>query len=362
MVADVKTPMAQTPITQTVIAKLTGVSQCVVSAVLNNNFTKIRVAPAVRERVRSKAQSLGYRVNTGARAMRTRKYFNIGYFLANIPGTMAEIDFPEFRAGAYDAAVAQDYHVSLIRLPTTASEKVNPIPKAFREAHLDALVINQMGGGFASELQRAILASGFPVVYLNDKQATNALYFDDYGSARQLTEYLIAQGYRRIQYLTEPIAESPHYSTLDRREGYLAAMAAQDLLPTFQSLETTASRGELIRWLRSSERPEVVFCARDRDALLLQTCAHAAGLRIPEDLAMVSGSNERRLDDYFLVPLTTMVPPRYEMATAAIQMALSMVGNSLVTTKPAVVFEAKLRGGASAPARTPSLAIRKIQI
>ena len=106
----------------------------------------------------------------------------------------------------------------------------------------------------------------------------------------------------------------------------------------------------------------MVFCARDRDALLLQTCAHAAGLRIPEDLAMVSGSNERRLDDYFLVPLTTMVPPRYEMATAAIQMALSMVGNSLVTTKPAVVFEAKLRGGASAPARTPSLALRKIQI
>ena len=139
MVADVKTPMAQTPITQTVIAKLTGVSQCVVSAVLNNNFTKIRVAPAVRERVRSKAQSLGYRVNTGARAMRTRKYFNIGYFLANIPGTMAEIDFPEFRAGAYDAAVAQDYHVSLIRLPTTASEKVNPIPKAFREAHFRVL-------------------------------------------------------------------------------------------------------------------------------------------------------------------------------------------------------------------------------
>ncbi len=346
-----KTSHAHAPITQTTIAQLTGVSQGVVSAVLNENFTKIRVAPAVQQRVRNKAQALGYRINAGARAMRTRRYFNVGYFLANTPGTMAEIDFPEFRAGAYDAAVAQDYHVSLIRLPSTVRGKINPIPKAFREAHLDALVINQMGGGFTTELHRSILASGFPVVYLNDKQPTNALYFDDFKSAQLLTEHLIKQGYRRIQYLAEPVAESRHYSTMDRREGYMATMTAHGLTPTFQTLDPDAPRDELIRWLRGAQKPEAIFCSRDRDALLLQTYAYAAGLRIPEDLAVASGSNERRLDDYFIVPLTTMIPPRYEMATAAIKMVLSMVGTNVSHTQPAIDFTAELRVGASTPER-----------
>ena len=63
-------PSVKKRITQADLARLTGVSQAVVSAVLNDNFKNIGVSPVVAKRIRLKAESLGYRVNSGARASR----------------------------------------------------------------------------------------------------------------------------------------------------------------------------------------------------------------------------------------------------------------------------------------------------
>jgi DNA-binding LacI/PurR family transcriptional regulator len=282
--------------------------------------------------------------------MRTRRYFNVGYFVATVPGEMTGVDFPEFRSGACDAAASHDYHLSLIRLPAVFSPQINPIPKAFREAHLDALVVNSMGG-VSPEIQQAITRSGFPVVYLNEKRPVNAVYFDDEKAGRELTAYLIGQGYRRIAFVSEPLEQLRHYSGTDRREGYAAVMCEQGLEPEFFTLEPRGSRLAAAAWLRSPQRPEAVVCNRDRDALLLQTCAAEAGWRIGEHLAVASASNERLLDDYFRVPLTTMVQPRYECAAAAVRMAISMVGEPAGSERPAVVLKAGLRVGGSTPRR-----------
>lgn len=335
--------------TQADIARLVHVSQSVVSAVLNGNYSTIRVSPAVRNRILQTAALVGYRPNSGARAMRTGLHHNIGYFLDTIPGFMAETDFPEFKAGVYDAAARHDCHVTVIRLPADNAAVHQSIPRAFREAHLDGLILNNMGG-LTPEWQRAILTCGFPIVYLNEKHPTNAVYFEDYEDARWLTEYLIARGYRRLAYFSEPPINLRHYSDADRREGYLAAMRSRGLVPELKTWDPASPKTDIIQWLTSSSRPDVVLCSRDRDALVVQTCALAAGLRIPQDFALASASHEQRLFDYFIVPVTTMVQPRYDAARAAVDMLWDLIRNRASPSRPAKVFRAKLREGSTTPA------------
>ncbi|MCS7048461.1 MAG: LacI family transcriptional regulator [Verrucomicrobiae bacterium] len=284
--------------------------------------------------------------------MRTGLYHNLGYFLDTAPGAMEENDFPEFRAGVFDAASARDFFVSLIRLPNRDFAK-NPIPKAFREAHLDTLILNNMGG-LTPELQQAILTSGFPIVYLNEKHDTNAVYFDDYEDTRMLTEYVIQRGYKRIAFFAENTRRPQHYSEQLRQAAFIATMQAHRLAPEVQRWHFREERTQIINWLRSAQRPQAVLCYRDRDALTLQSCATEAGLRIPQDLAVASASNEQRLDDYFVVPLTTLVQPRYDAAVAAVHMALDLVLDRKIATRPAKVYRATLREGESVPVRPVS--------
>lgn len=339
-------------VTQTEIARRASVSQGVVSAVLSGKPSPIRVSAGVRRRVLEVAAEAGYRPDSSARAMRTGLYHNIGYFLDTAPGAMEENDFPEFRAGVFDAAAARDFYVSLIRLPNRDFVK-NPIPKAFREAHLDALILNNMGG-LTTELQQAILTSGFPIVYLNEKHETNAVYFDDHEDMRQLTEYVLQRGYRRVAFFSEDTRRPAHYSEVSRQEAYTSVMRAHQLTPEVRRWHFREQRDQIVDWLRSSHRPHAIICNRDRDALMLQSCATDAGVRVPHDLAVASASNERRLDDYFVVPLTTLVQPRYEAAVAAVEMAMDLVFDRKASTRPAKVLQATLREGKSVPAKATS--------
>ena len=287
--------------------------------------------------------------------MRMQRTFNLGYFVAMGQTQRLECDNPEYRAGVYDCAAALDYHISMIRLAPLGATMELAIPKAFREGHLDALLINQYIG-LNPELDQAITTSAFPVVVLNDKHPTNAVYVDEVAAAAQITEHLVAQGYRRITFLAEQTAGG-HYSEHDRWEGYRLAMADHGLRPVFQPLpirERTKCRITIMEWLRSAERPEAVLCADDYFALRVQTSAAEIGLRYPDDFALASVGQEDSLQEFFRVPLTTMALPRYEMATTAVTMAIAMVSAAESLNQPSQVFQSQLCPGESAPGHPPA--------
>jgi DNA-binding LacI/PurR family transcriptional regulator len=70
---------------------------------------------------------LNYRPNLSARSMHRGRFFNIGYFAAS--SDCGEQDFAPFRAGIYDAASEQDFHVMMIRLPLNRSKDPDVVPK-----------------------------------------------------------------------------------------------------------------------------------------------------------------------------------------------------------------------------------------
>ncbi|WP_434617735.1 LacI family DNA-binding transcriptional regulator [Arthrobacter sp. A5] len=105
--------------------------------------------------------------------------------------------------------------------------------------------------------------------------------------------------------------------------GYLRA--AQDL--GFAPLHISASKsewengaaGDLLKQLQATGTAAALVFG-DREATLLESAARRAGLRVPEDLALVSYDDE--LADLAEVPLTAIAPPKHRVGRLAAEVLL----------------------------------------
>jgi LacI family transcriptional regulator len=343
--------------TQKDVARLAGVSQAVVSVVLGGNTGNIGVSSEASERVLNAAKRLNYRPNLSARSMRHGRFFNIGYFTAT--NNFGEVDFAPFRAGIYDAASEQGFHVMMIRLSSHLSKDPDAVAKTFREAHLDAMVINPFSISIREIKEVVGTNVNLPIVYLNAKEPFGSVYVDDYLGARMATEHFYKQGFRRIAFFhTRSSNQGEHYSKKDRIEGYMSFMAEHGLVAQIKqfdsdiyadkSQETEDSRAQhrdrvqnlapdsnsetaevsskslILEWLRSPSRPEAVVCYNDPDAMALQQFLYELRLRVPEDMAVI-GYNNDEMGLLSSCPLSSIHVPRYEMAVATVNMAISLI-------------------------------------
>ena len=306
------------------LARMLNLSKPAVAQALSENKgnTNTRISNATRQRVIEAAAAMNYRVNASARAMRQKKFNNIGFFVVRKDPndyTFADI----ISQGIATAAEKHEQNVFLVRLPETGS-LTSAIPKSLREACLDGLLI-QEGASLTADFQRAIDSADFPVVYLNEKRPTNAIYVDDIYAGRLMTEHLIEKGYRKITMLS-PSLTINHYSSADRAQGYREAMQAAGLHPVLKMFPSATWKVETAAWLQSGDRPEVVLCVSDQVAVHLQGILYRLKIRIPEEIG-ITGYNDELFAQYSQVPLTTMKVPFYEMALSAVDMLMTLIKN-----------------------------------
>ncbi|MGN6482795.1 MAG: LacI family DNA-binding transcriptional regulator, partial [Thermomicrobiales bacterium] len=98
--------MRKTRPTQVDVARAAGVSQAVVSYVLNDVET-VAILPETRDRVKAAIAELGYIPNTAARSLRSRKTNTIAVVIPDITNPW----YPEFVRGIQDVARARGYDV-----------------------------------------------------------------------------------------------------------------------------------------------------------------------------------------------------------------------------------------------------------
>lgn len=310
-----------------------------VSQALNPHESNVKLSPDTVIRIQKLAEERNYRPHTSAQAMRSGRFFNLGFFEAK----STSIAFPLRGSdrGVYDAAARLNYRVVLIKLPLDTSKAHNPIPSVFREAHLDTLVVSN-AGRLTPECKEAIALSGLPVVYLNEKMAENAVYVDDIGGAQNITRHLIEQGRKRIVYLhtlSEDFDDLEHYSVRDRIIGYEMAMRELGRTPEVLRFKH-AWEDELGPWLAHNQNVDAIVCPGDFAAILMFRALYNTGLKIPRDIALTGYGDD--FSELSPVKLTTMHIPFYEMAVAAAEMAISLISNRAEVNKPSEVFSTQL--------------------
>ena len=301
------------------IADHTGLSKPAVSQILNN---KPGYKAETRERVFKAAADLGYRPNEAARAITSGRFGCVTLVLgtdferSNLP--------PAFLKGVHDSLVLYDWHLTFAMLPDEQLTTDQGLPKILRHWFSDGLLLNYTHR-IPPHMQDLIEKYKLPSIWINSMQKADCVYPDDRAGGHLATEHLLKAGHRAIAFVdyshTADALHYSHYSTHERLRGYQEAMKAAKVPARVIRSEapTSVSRVERIQeWLSKPDRPTAVITYGNGDAIAVYHTARTLGLKIPEQLSIVS------IDDasfsLFDKRLSTALVPAYKMGFEAVEL------------------------------------------
>jgi LacI family transcriptional regulator len=152
---------------------------------------------------------------------------------------------------------------------------------------------------------------------------------DDSAVGMLATTHLIEQGCRRIAHI-----RGPEVSTaLGRFNGYMQTLASHQMAsspghvvsigPSGDHVGDKAGYAAMVKLLALKQRPDGIFCFNDPVALGTMRAIFDAGLRVPEDIAVV-GCGNLSYSDFLRVPLTSVDQNSKMIGKIAATQALKM--------------------------------------
>jgi LacI family transcriptional regulator len=291
--------------TQADVARLARVSQATVSYVLNESGA-ISMPEETRQRVQDAISALGYVPNTTARSLRTRKTFTIAAVIPDITNPY----YPAFARGMQDICEQHGYDLVLYNTDGSA-EKEQKCLRALRRGHVDgvAMVVFHL----SSQELLALGELGLGVALLAGGRAhamscgLDSVYVDTTAASRRAVSYLIERGHTRIGMIAG-LHDTPPRAM--RIEGYRHALAEAGL-PLDTALIRDGDFSEQSGYQAAQELlalaalPTAIFASNDLMAVGALRALREAGLRVPQDLALV-GFDDIPAARLLSPPLTTV--------------------------------------------------------
>ncbi|WNF01308.1 LacI family DNA-binding transcriptional regulator [Streptomyces luomodiensis] len=304
------------------VARRAGVSIRTVSNVVN---ASVPVSEELRTRVEAALEELDYRPNLVARNLRRGR---TGMLALVVP----EFDVPYFAELAREiitAARAHGYVVMLDQTDGDGERERELLGRGSRATMFDGLLLSPLAIS-ADELRRR--ANRVPVVLLGEHIFNGDFHhvaIDNVAAAREATEHLVAMGCRRIAAIGDQQYSTGETAQL-RTIGYRQALE-QAGLPVDDNLIVSTPRFHrhlgaqaMRRLLALPEPPDAVFCYNDLLALGAMRELTKAGVRVPENIAVV-GVDGIQEGEYSSPTLTTIAPDKAHIARTAVGTLVSVI-------------------------------------
>ena len=328
--SEIKQTAGRTPITAAMVAAHLGVSKSTVTHVLNGHGTQQRIRPETQQRVLDAAQSLGYRPNVSARAIRTGRFG-----CAALIQSLKALYLPtELLQGISEALTEHDMHLSLAEVPEEVIDDQSYVPKVVRELSADGLLINRIQH-IPPEFLERLRALQTPAIFINVKQDTDSAYPDDRHGGEIAAEYLLGLGHTKIAYAGAAVRLKEHYSEFDRRSGYESVMALAALAPLIFRLPPDPLDADhqhpdprvetATALLARPGRPTAVIAYELAEAMAFVHAAGRLGLRIPEDLSLLTF--HWGIDHRLCLPITTVTNAMRQVGREAVRMLVTKIDN-----------------------------------
>ncbi|WP_144762730.1 LacI family DNA-binding transcriptional regulator [Curtobacterium sp. 9128] len=263
------------------VAVAAGVSQSTTSRALSGEGY---VAAGVRERVAAVAEELGYVPHAMARSLRTQSSRVIGVLVSDLQNSF----YADLAAGISARARELGYTMMLVDDRGDGDEEL-AAAHAFVATRVAGVVLTPLSGTATSWL----VGQRIPVVEADRRfcpDLCDAVIIDNAAAAQRITDHLIAIGHRRIALVLD---ESEWTTGAQRAEGYAAALEAAGIetdpgLRIVGGWDVDQARGAAVNALAGRDRPTAVFAVNNVLAEGVWRAAGDLGLRMPEDLSMVS--------------------------------------------------------------------------
>lgn len=287
--------------TQADVARRAGVSQAMVSYVLNDN-SNISVPSETRQRIQAAMDALGYIPNKAARTLRTSVTRTIACIVPDITNPFHTV----FARGVQTVTQARGYE--LILYNTDRSANLEQSALAFvQQGRVDGVImtiLHLQPEDLLPLLERdvAVVAQGPGLMPLEiEGHALDSLHINDVAAASTAVSHLIEKGHTRIGLLAGQADTPPRKQ---RERGYRETLAAYGI-PVDEELirggdfEEEGGYRSMKDLLRISPPITAVFAASDLMAVGALQAIKESGSRVPEDIAVVG------FDDIPLAKLTS---------------------------------------------------------
>jgi len=304
------------------IANDLGLSIVTISKVLRDHPD---IATETRRRVLKRMRELNYQPNFAARALVTGRTWTLGLVVPDLLHPF----FAEVAKAISVEARKQGYSLLISSSDEDPELEIQEI-KQLLARRVDVIMV--ASAQWSVNCFRMIEENKTPYILIDRRfQGLDAKFVgvDDEAGGALATSHLIEQGCRRVAHI-----RGPEVSTaVGRLEGYKRILASYNMVPLpghIVSLGTSGDhRGEkggyeaAQKLLAAEPRPDGVFCFNDPSALGAMRAILDAGLRIPEDIAVV-GCGNLPYADLLRVPLTSIDQGSESIGRSAADLALKI--------------------------------------
>ena len=273
------------------IAHLAGVSQSTVSRALNDSPL---VNIATRQKVQEIARELNYQVDKNASNLRRQRSSTIALLLFEDPTSDDSLVNPFFLAmlGSITKACAAkgyDLLVSFQNLDNNWQAEYEDSHKA------DGLILLGYGdyrsyAGKLSQLHQHnthVMRWGAPV----EQWPGISIGCDNFSGGQSVTRHLLSHDYRSFAFIGDIGDKAPEFQS--RYEGFLSALDKHHTHHQYDAISSEEAGIEAAKHLleTTSALPDAIVCAADIIAVGVLQQLKEAGIRVPEDVAVVGFDN-----------------------------------------------------------------------
>ncbi len=315
------------------VAAQAGVSTQTVSRVMRGETW---VAAATAQRVRAAMAELGYHGNAAAGALKRGQTRTLGLLVPLLETTFASF-WPDVAAGAETLAHKHGYALLLCDTSDSLDKE---------EAYLSLLLSHRVAGIIYAQPRcrpdrhpvfASLLAVNMPVVVVSSDEHDLPyphVRTDDVRAGYVATRHLLDLGRRRLAFVgdaaTAPgagqgLLKAAYDRAMGMRHALVDAGLEADGIPLLlgsHSIEGGRAAGQALI-AGPGPLPDAIFIATETMALGLLDVLRTHGLRVPEDVALVTHDGLPAGASAF-PSLTTIAPPRGAMGGACVDALLRM--------------------------------------
>lgn len=330
--------MARTRVTLSQVAKEAEVAASTASLVLAGRADELRISTTAQERVRAAAERLGYRPNALSAGLRTGTTRTLGFVSDSVASSLLA---GEMIRGSIEAARARGYMVF--------------VGETGGDAHLerdllDAMFDRQVDGVILATMMthaRAIPAEAtrMATVLLNIEPTDDAPYVqvlpDEFRAGAEAARLLVDTGHRRIHLIgvgDDPAHAHPFgLAAAQRLRGALSVLADAGI--------EIASASAAVQWLppegfrlvsdllESATAVDALLCLNDRLAMGAYQALQERGIRVPEDVSVLS-FDDTPFARWLRPGLTTFAFPQRALGRAATDELIDLIEQGAAPTEP----------------------------
>lgn len=313
------------------LANLLNLSVTTVSRVLNGKAESFRISAKTQKRVLQAAKDHNYIPNRIARGLKTDKTETLGLIIPDISNPF----FADIAKSIEMEARVEGYSIILCDSHENLNLEMELI-ELLQGHQVEGIIIAPVGTKFDHLLK--VYESGVPIVIVDRHSPDINLPYiasDNYHGALEAVKYMISMGHTKIACIQGIINSQPN---IERVAGYIDALKSNNydvdcslILGENFSIENGYKQTHIL--FSTDEPPTAIFALSNLISLGVIKALNEKGLRIPEDVSLVS-YDEQPYSAYLGTPLTTIEQKKSELGQLAVSVIKRLMENNQRQLKP----------------------------